>query len=38
MINSLVTISCIVLDSEKGKVFLTNRALDCLKVLYQRSM
>ena len=38
MIKRRVTISCMVSDFEKDNVFLTKRAFDCLKVLYQRSM
>ena len=38
MMKSRVTISCMKSDFEKDNVFLTNRAQDCLKVQYQRSM
>jgi len=38
MMKSLVMISCMASDFEKDKVFLTKRALDCFKVLYQRSI
>ena len=38
MINERRTISCMLSDLEKDKVLRTNRALDCLSRLYQRSM